>query len=78
MDILAQIDGGAQRLKVFPRQQRVIGTVNRVAAHLNRVLGRAHDRGADAFSRGRERPVKRPVGDLALQCFSQRRAEIAK
>src|SRR5919108_2980142 len=55
-----------------------MGAVDRVAAHLNRVLSGAHDRGANTVARRHDRPGKRVVSGIMPQRLSQRRAEIVE
>ena len=50
-DLTAQLDFWPEHLQVFLRQ-KFVAAVNRVAAHLHGVLGRAHNRGADASRAG--------------------------
>ena len=78
VDLAAQIDIRPQHLQVFLRQQIFIGALNGVAAHLHSVLRRAHDRGADTLTRGRERTVQRSVAYLTPERSSHGRAEIAE
>ncbi len=78
VDGIAQVHRRPQDLQVFSREQLIVGAIDGVAAHLNRVLRGAHDRSAYAFARGHERPLERAVACIAAERRAQRGTEIAE